>query len=74
MSKQKVRSIFGPLERDDGSFTTGDLDTAETLNRFFESIFTQEDISQVPVPEFRNVKVLMTLILLRQLCYRSYQC
>ena len=38
MSKQKAKSIIGPLERDDGSFITGDLDIAETLNRFLSQL------------------------------------
>ena len=36
-----------PLEKGDGS---RDQDVAETLNRFFESTFTREDVSSVPVP------------------------
>jgi len=51
--KQKVKISLGPLERGDGSFTTSDAEVANDLNRFFESTFTEEDLSDVPVPPFR---------------------
>ena len=51
-SKQKIRSSIGPLEKSDGSVTADDQEVAETLNQFFESTFTREDLSSMPVPSF----------------------
>ena len=47
------------------------MDAAETLNRFFESTFTQESQSQIPVPPFKidnsicNVDIPETVVLQR---------
>jgi len=53
-SKQKVKPCIGPLEKADGSLTVDDYDVAETLNIFFESSFTKEDLTHIPIPSFRN--------------------
>ena len=47
---------IGPLKHEDGSLITEDMDMAEELNKFFASVFTQEDITTVPVlePETNN--------------------
>jgi len=52
-SKQKVKPGVGPLERNDGTCTSIDSEIADDLNKFFESTFTQEDITNMPVPAFR---------------------
>ena len=49
-SKQKIRPSIGPLQKSDGSLTADDQEVAETLNLFFESTFTREDLSSMPVP------------------------
>ena len=49
-SKQKIRPSIGPLQKSDGSLTADDQEVAETLNLFFESTFTGEDLSSMPVP------------------------
>ena len=48
-SKQKICPSIGPLEKSDGSLTVDDEETAEALNQFFESTFTREDSSNIPV-------------------------
>jgi len=53
-SKQKIRSCNSPLEKADTSLTSDDQDVAETLNTFFESTFTRDDLFNVPSPSFRN--------------------
>ena len=40
------------MEKSDGSLTADDQEVAETLNQFFESTFTREDLSSMPVPSF----------------------
>jgi hypothetical protein len=47
-SKTKSRSGVSDLERGDGSMTTSNKDKAEVLNQFFSSVFTREDIDNVP--------------------------
>ncbi|XP_065891034.1 uncharacterized protein [Dysidea avara] len=53
-SKQKVKPSIGPLEKTDGSSTTSDEEITDVLNRYFESTFTQEDLSYIPSPPFRS--------------------
>ena len=36
----------------DGSQTVDDIDTANTLNKFFGSVFTNEDTADTPTPTF----------------------
>ena len=51
-SKQKIRPSIGPLIKSDGSLTADDQEVTETLNQFFESTFTKENLSSMPVPSF----------------------
>jgi len=53
-SKQKVKSGVSPLERNDGTCTSSDSEIADDLNMFFESTFTQEDVTNMPVLAFRH--------------------
>ena len=46
--KNKVKTSIGQLEKSDGSLTDGDNEVVETLNHFFQSVFTKEDPSTVP--------------------------
>ena len=39
------------LRKDDGSLTVSDKDKAEVLNSFFSSVFTREDLSNMPAFE-----------------------
>ena len=47
-SKTKSKSTLGILNKPDGSQAETDQDKAETLNQFFASVFTVEDMSNVP--------------------------
>ena len=49
-SKTKVKTGISDLEKDDGTFAHTDIDKAEVLNNFFSSVFTREDISDIPEP------------------------
>ena len=49
-SKTKVKQGISDLERQDGSFAHTDGEKAEELNKFFASVFTREDVSDVPEP------------------------
>ena len=50
-SQTKVKHAVGGLLKPDGSVTVDDRDTANTLNNFFGSVFTQEDAVDVPSSE-----------------------
>jgi len=47
-SKTKSRVTVGPLKTADGRMVDSDKDMADVLNSFFKSVFTKEDISNVP--------------------------
>ncbi|KAK3748663.1 hypothetical protein RRG08_000895 [Elysia crispata] len=49
-SKTTVRSGIGDLKKEDGTRTSSDQEKAETLNSFFQSVFTCEDKDQMPDP------------------------
>jgi len=46
-SQAKVKHTVGGLLKSDGSLTVDDNDTANTLNKFFGSVFTQENALDV---------------------------
>ena len=50
-SKTKTKSGISDLRKDNGSLTSTDLEKAEVLNRFFISIFTQENTETMPEVE-----------------------
>ena len=50
-SKQNVRDKVGPLEDNAGNIITQGCLMAEELNVHFNSVFTREDTSLLPVPE-----------------------
>ena len=52
-SRKPIRSTIGPLVTDQGSLISSDLEIAEELNRFFTSVFTNEDTSISPIPPLR---------------------
>ena len=52
---------IGPLKHEDGSLITEDMDMAEELNKFFASVFTQEDITTVPVLEPETEKTFLNV-------------
>ena len=47
-SKLKTRSAIAQLMQNDGSLTTTDQDQANVLNNFFTSLFTREDMTNMP--------------------------
>ena len=48
-SKTKSRTGMGPLKDPDGRLVTNDKEISEKLNKFFASVFTIEDKSNIPV-------------------------
>ena len=50
-SKTKSRTTVGPLKGRDGELIQEDKEISEEFNKFFTSVFTQEDSSTVPEKE-----------------------
>ena len=50
-SKSKTVNGVGPLKSGSGTLITDEKEMAETLNKFFASVFTKEDILNIPVLE-----------------------
>src|SRR6218665_4020684 len=52
-SKQKRKERVGPLKRDDGSeeVIVDDEEAAKVLNKYFSSVFTLEDLGNIPEPK-----------------------
>ena len=48
--KTKSRAGIGPITKDNGELATEDREVAEELNRYFSSVFTREDTTNVPAP------------------------
>jgi hypothetical protein len=47
-SKQKTRPTVGPLKREDNSIIDSDNEAATVMNEYFTSVFTQENIDNIP--------------------------
>ena len=47
-SKTKSKTSIGPLKNSSGELITEELGMAEELNKFFASVFTTEDVDNVP--------------------------
>lgn len=50
-SKTKSRTTIGPIMTKDKRLLTDEKEMAEELNQFFSSVFTQEDLSNIPEAE-----------------------
>ena len=44
------------LEKEDGSFAQTDSEKADVLNKFFSSVFTSEDLTDIPEPNPKNIE------------------
>ena len=50
-SQRMSNSSIPDLKRDDGTLTSDDAEKAEILNKQFTSVFTEEDLTNIPVDE-----------------------
>ena len=53
-SKTKVNLGVSPLLTSEGDLAVTDVDKAKVLNNFFASIFTQEDLNDIPIVEVKH--------------------
>jgi hypothetical protein len=60
-SKTRSRTGIGPLKKPDGTMTADGREMADILNGFFSSVFTQEDLSNMPTKNRETNKVLTDL-------------
>ncbi len=58
-TKTKSRTTVGPLITKDKRVLTEEKDMAEELNKFFSSVFTREDLANIPEPEKEQVQSRM---------------
>src|SRR3984885_6182369 len=49
-SRQSRKDRVGPLKDDEGEVIVDDEEAAETLNKYFSSVFTLEDVGNIPEP------------------------
>ena len=61
-SKTKSRTGIGPLKDPDGRLVTNDKEISEKLNKFFASVFTIEDESNIPVRGVETNVILQHVI------------
>jgi hypothetical protein len=60
-SKTKSRAPIGPIKLTNGGLAVEDKDMAAELNRFFASVFTKEDLTNVPVKQRETNATLNTV-------------
>ena len=61
-SRVKSRDSISSLKREDGTTATSAADKAETLNKFFASVFTLEDLHTIPAPPEYDIENLLLTI------------
>jgi hypothetical protein len=60
-SKTKVKSGIGPLKKPDGKMTADGREMADILNDFFASVFTKEDVTNMPTKDRETNKLLTNI-------------
>ena len=50
-SKQKTREKIGPLVNENGDLVTDNKESADLLNKYFSSVFTNENDTVIPQPK-----------------------
>ena len=58
-SKTKTRNAVGSLISETGDIVTDGLRKAQMLNNFFTSVFTKEDVTNIPIFESRSNGVML---------------
>ena len=61
-SQMKTRATVGNLRRPDGKLTRTNKEKVDTLNEFFSSVFTQENLNDIPSLEHRDYEAPLSTI------------
>lgn len=63
-TKSKLNSIasIADIKRPDGSTTQSDIEKENALNKFVGSVFTKEDVNNIPTSEERQMASFLTEI------------
>ena len=64
-SKTKSVTTIGPIKKD-GTLLSDDLEMAEELNKFFSSVFTQENIQTVPHKQRETPKSINKILITKE--------
>ena len=63
-SRLKCRTRIDDIEKADGTLTENGMEQAEAFNQYFCQVFTKEDTTEIPVPEYNfNGRVLEDLVI-----------
>ena len=49
-SKSRTNKQVGPLVNQNGELIKGDVETANYLNKYYSSVFTKENLNNIPTP------------------------
>jgi hypothetical protein len=58
-SKTKSKTTVGPLVNQDKELTTGEREMSAEFNKFFPSVFTQENLQNIPEPVQEKIRLKM---------------
>ena len=58
----KASPSFAPLKTEDGNLTDDDKEKAEIWSEIFASVFTEEDVVNIPVPAPKQFEQLLDTI------------
>jgi hypothetical protein len=70
-SKTKARTGIGPLKKADGTLTTDGREMADILNGFFSSVFTKEDLTNLPTKNRETNKLLTDIVINERLVVKK---
>jgi hypothetical protein len=70
-SKTKARTGIGPLKKADGTLTTDGREMADILNGFFSSVFTKEDLTNLPTKNRETNKLLTDIVINERLAVKK---
>jgi hypothetical protein len=70
-SKTKARTGIGPLMKAGGMLTTDGREMADILNGFFPSVFTKEDLTNLPTKNRETNKLLTDIVINERLVVKK---